>query len=161
MESEENEEKEEKNWCGFQHTSLLSQNDHLSDMKRYIILDNGSTVDLFSNRDFVTNVKTSNQAMELHTNSGSKINRQKADIPGYGEVWYDQDAIANIFSLKNLLKGHHVDFNSRKENEFNVENKKTGKRLNLVLTMMDYIHLHHPRVLVMKIKIKTHFLTME
>ena len=73
-------------------------------MKNNIILDNGSTVDLFSNAELVHGIHQSEQIMELHTNAGSKINNKKATVPGYGKVWYDDQAIANIFGLGNMIK---------------------------------------------------------
>ena len=96
-------------------------------MRDCIILDNGSTIDLFTNKDFVTKIKKSKKPMELYTNTGSKINTTKAIVNGYGEVWYDENAIANIFSLKGLLKDNHITFDSKKANAFFVTNKNTGK----------------------------------
>ncbi len=106
---------------------MLNQFDEANEMKDNIILDNGSTVDLFMNKDFVSNIVVSEKPMELHTNTRTKINTQKATVPGFGEVRYDEDAIANIFSLKNLMKEHWVKFNSRFEDAFIVESKKSGK----------------------------------
>ena len=67
-------------------------------MKDNIILDNGSTIDLFMNREFIQDIRAADQPMELHTNMGSKINNTKVTVPRFGEVWYDEDAIANIAS---------------------------------------------------------------
>ena len=92
-------------------------------MKNSIILDNGSTVDLFSNPELVHGIHQSEQIMELHTNAGSKINNRKATVPGYGKVWYDDQAIANIFGLGNMIKKHRVTFDSKKENAFLVHKK--------------------------------------
>ena len=38
----------------------------------------------------------------MATNAGTQITTQIADAPGYGTVWYDQWAIANIFGSKDL-----------------------------------------------------------
>ncbi len=127
-----------KGWVGLQGSKMLNQFDEANEMKDNIILDNGSTVDLFMNKDFVSDIAISEKPMELHTNTGTKINTQKTQVPRFGEVWYDKDAIANIFSLKNLMKEHWVKFNSRFEDAFIVESEKSGKRLNLMLIRMVY-----------------------
>ena len=69
-------------------------------MKENIILDNGSTIDLFMNKEFIQDIRAADQPMELHTNTGSKMNNNNVTVTSFGEVWYDEDAIANIFSLK-------------------------------------------------------------
>jgi hypothetical protein len=69
------------------------------------LLDNGSTLSLFGNPDMVTN-------------AGTKTTKQVADIPGFGTVWYDETAIANIFGLSDLKKKHRITFDSEKEDAF-------------------------------------------
>ena len=51
------------------------------------------------------------------------INNRKATVPGYGKVWYDEKAVANIFGLGNMIKKHRVTFDSKKENAFLVHKK--------------------------------------
>ena len=87
-------------------------------------MDSGSSIDLFANKDLVDNVRATKQVLELSTNAGSKISNTKADVPDYGEVWYVQDAIANIFALCNMIKHHRVAFDSEKENAFQVHTSK-------------------------------------
>ena len=53
--------------------------------------------------------------IEIATNAGRRIVTHKAKVDGFGEVWYNEDAIANIFSLKDLIKKHKVTFDSSKE----------------------------------------------
>ena len=69
-------------------------------MKNWIILDLGSTVNLFSNPDLVEEINKVDKEMHLASNAGVKTNNQKAEVPQYGEVWYYEEAITNIFSLK-------------------------------------------------------------
>jgi hypothetical protein len=56
----------------------------------------------------------------MATNAGTKITTQEATVPGYGSVWYDEDAIANISSLANMVKknGFRVVYDSDIENAF-------------------------------------------
>jgi hypothetical protein len=39
-------------------------------------------------------------------------------VPGFGTVYYDEDAIANIFGLSDLEKNHRVTYDSNKEDAF-------------------------------------------
>lgn len=94
------------------------QQDPEDDLREHILLDSGSSIDLFSNPNLVTNIRKSKQALFLSTNVGSKINKTQAKVPDYGTVWFDQDAIANIFALINLIKKYRVTFDSKKENAF-------------------------------------------
>jgi hypothetical protein len=65
--------------------------------KRSILLDNGFTLSLFGNPDMVENIRASNVTLELATYAGTIQSNQIADIPGFGTVWYDENAIANRY----------------------------------------------------------------
>ena len=62
----------------------------------------------------------------MATNAGTQQTTQIADVPGYGTVWYDQRAIANIFGLKDMKdKGYQVNYDSTNGDKFQV--KMEGK----------------------------------
>ena len=64
----------------------------------------------------------------METNAGSKIIQEKGSIPGYGDVWYDADAVSNLFSLSDMVKrGMRVVYDSQKGNEFIVWTKDQRK----------------------------------
>jgi hypothetical protein len=59
--------------------------------------------------------------------NGRKLfTNQKATVPNYGEVWYNPNAVTNIFSLSEMEKKHHITYDSTKEKAFAVHlpNKK-------------------------------------
>ena len=73
---------------------------------------------LFKDPELVKDVSMATWPIEIATNAGRRVVTQKANVSGFGEVWYSEEAIANIFSLKDLIKQHRVTFDSSKENAF-------------------------------------------
>ena len=100
------------------HASSFANTVEHDEMKDWILLDSGSTVNLFSNPKLVDKIKTVDEVMELATNAGTRINNQKADVPDFGEVWYDNKAITNIFALKEMIKRYRVTYDSNVEDAF-------------------------------------------
>jgi hypothetical protein len=47
-----------------------------------------------------------------------KKSNQEAHVPGFGKVYYDKDAIANIFGFSDLKKKHRITDDSDKEDAF-------------------------------------------
>jgi hypothetical protein len=89
-----------------------------------IFLDNGLMLSLFGNPNMVTNIRGSKTTLELATNTATKTTKQVAEVPGFGTVWYDKTAIANIFGLSDLKKKHRITFDSEKEDAFIVHMDK-------------------------------------
>jgi hypothetical protein len=73
---------------------------------------------LFGSPNMVTDIRESKTTLELATNAGTKTTKQVAEVPGFGTVWYDKTAIANIFGLSDLKKKHRITFDSEKEDAF-------------------------------------------
>jgi hypothetical protein len=71
-------------------------------------------MDLFCNKQLVTNVTKANNKMRLQSNGGRMTVTQKTTMPGYKKkVWYSKDAITNIIALSNLIQQYHVTYDSR------------------------------------------------
>jgi hypothetical protein len=85
----------------------------------WILLDNQSTVDVFHNGDLLKNIRPGNGYMDIHCNAGVTSTNMIGDLPGYGEVWYHPNGIANILSLKRVKdRGHRITYDSSRANEF-------------------------------------------
>lgn len=101
---------------GINMANAVSEED---DMKNGILLDSGSTVNIFSNPHLVGNIKyTPDERMEMSTNAGLQVTMHKANVLDYGEIWYDSNAISNIFSLQKMAKHHRVTYDSWQEDAF-------------------------------------------
>jgi len=88
--------------------------------KSWILLDSQSTVDVFSNKKLITNIRESKRVLTLHCNAGKVSVTQKGDLCGYGTVWYYPDGIANILLLYNVQKKHRITFDSADGTGFTV-----------------------------------------
>ena len=56
--------------------------------------------------------------MKITTNAGSRIVTKQAMVPGFGRVWFDERAIANVFSMQDLTQQHHISYDSDVEDAF-------------------------------------------
>jgi hypothetical protein len=89
-------------WGGLHHH--IHQQDN---MKKWILLDNESTVTIFCNPDLVEDIQDmKNKSLDLVTNAGILRMTQKATIPGWGRAWYNEEAKTNIFSYAEIAKKH-------------------------------------------------------
>ena len=49
----------------------------------------------------------------IETSAGSKVIQEKGLIDGYGKVWYDSQALSNLFSSSDMVrKGMRVVYDS-------------------------------------------------
>jgi hypothetical protein len=68
-----------------------------------ILFNNKSTVTIYCNANMVINIHNTN-GKSLVTNPIVFRTTQKANIPGWGEVWFNSQAITNIFSYAKMAK---------------------------------------------------------
>jgi hypothetical protein len=96
----------------------LFQSNHSNmklDLKEVILLDSGSTIDLFCNSSMVMNTIKSPSTLKLKSNGGNMSVTRKASLPGYDRpVWFSSKAITNIIALCNIIRQYHVTYNSHK-----------------------------------------------
>ena len=87
-----------------QEDIVCSNHDKVAIPKSWILLDSQSTVDVFSNKKLITNIRESKCILTLHCNAGKTSVTQKGNLRRYGTVWYYPEGIANILSLYNVQK---------------------------------------------------------
>ena len=95
----------------------------------WILLDNQSTVDVFTNRRLLKNIRRAKTNMFIHCTAGVAKTNLIGDLPGYGTVWYHPNGIANILSLSKVKEKYRVIFYSDKNNQFIVHRTDGTQRV--------------------------------
>jgi hypothetical protein len=80
--------------------------------KDWVLLDSQSTTDAFSNPNLLTDIHEVKGSLTIHTQAGKAVTKLRGTLPGYGEVWFCPDGIANILSLARVAKSRLVTFDS-------------------------------------------------
>ena len=117
----DDEEDEESNNHRFDSFGLCTVNKrnklHLQNM---LLLDSCSTVDLFCNKNLVTKIWKSKNSMTVKVNGGDLKTHKKSYVENYGEVWFDERAITNIMSLKNIKEKFRAAYDSDRDGTFTI-----------------------------------------
>ena len=86
--------------------------------KSWILLDSQSTIDIFCSPSQIENIRKIGEKMKIHCNVGTHVTDLIGDLPGYGTVWFDPQAIANVLSLQLVKKKYHISYDSNDKNGF-------------------------------------------
>jgi hypothetical protein len=84
----------------------------------WILLDSQSTTDIFSNASLLTDIHESGKSINIHCNAGTSCVTKVGTLRKYGEVWYNENAIANILSLARVKERYPVKYDSTNGNQF-------------------------------------------
>jgi hypothetical protein len=96
------------------------------DLRGVVLLNNQSTVDIFCNKEFVSNIQLAPEPLILKSNGGELIAHHIANVADYNEpVWFSKKVITNILMLKNMKKQYRVTYDSSEET-FLVHRKAAG-----------------------------------
>ena len=99
-----------------------------------ILLDSQSTHITFYSKDAVVNIQETKEPLKMFTNGGSITYHHIADLPGYGTLWLNENAIANIISISEAKRKGYIllylpecfnfkDKNGKNEMNFHLTNE--------------------------------------
>jgi Zinc knuckle len=95
----------------------------------WIILDSGSTIDVFTNPNLLRNIKTTSTTMNIRCNAGVTRTNQQGELDGYGTVWYNPQGIANILLLSSFQEKNRVSYDSEIDGKFVVHQPDGSQRV--------------------------------
>jgi hypothetical protein len=70
----------------------------------WILLDSQSTVSVFKNSKFLVNIRPSPNKLRVHTNGGTQFSSKMGTVTNFGDVWFNEDSLANILSMAAVRK---------------------------------------------------------
>jgi len=70
----------------------------------WILLDTQSTVSVFNNMQYLTNIRESKETLRAITNGGYQDSHMVGEFPNLGTMWYNQHSIANILSMQEVRR---------------------------------------------------------
>ena len=76
----------------------------------WVLLDNQSTVEVFSNRRILKNIRKSDRELEIFFTGGQTTTNIKEDLISYGTVWFHPGGIYNILSLSKVAEKYRVAY---------------------------------------------------
>ena len=79
--------------------------------------------------------------MTVHGNGGYLTTYQKAHVKNYGDVWFEDRAITNVFSLKNMREKFEVTYNGKNDRSVFTMHKPDGKQVHFKMHP-DRLHYH-------------------
>ena len=89
------------------------------DLSNVILLYNQFTLDLVCNNIFTSELNKTNTKLQVQGNGVTLLVNHRSNIPGYDQTtWFDNKAITNIVSLKNIIKQYRVTYVSNDETFF-------------------------------------------
>jgi len=99
----------------------------------WILCDNVSTVGIIKNRNMVTDIRVTNNPIEITGIGGQPIQiKHIGDLRGYGTVYHHPDVAANILSFYNLSKRFKsVTYDNNKKDAFIVE-RNDGSKMEFI-----------------------------
>lgn len=97
-------------------TTLAAHQEEVDPM--WILCDNESTVDIFSNKNILNNIQPAKKPIQLK--EGTIVN-QEGDLLGYGTVYYSSCVAANFLSFFKMTKRFKaITYDNRTKDAFQI-----------------------------------------
>ena len=111
---------------------------------QWVLLDSQSTVSVFHNPIFLTNIRPSSKKLTVFRNGGTQVSSLEGDLTNFGTVWYNPQSLANILSLAAVRKVCRVTMDSSIEPSISVHRSNGG-----IMKFFEYgsgLYYHDPFV---------------
>ena len=103
----------------------VTMNQVHTDLKDWILLDTGSTVNVFCNEKLIRDIRDSAQTLQVHTNAGTFESKQVATLPWHDiQVWFDPNSITNVLSFATMAEQFRITYDNKVEDVFKVHTPK-------------------------------------
>ena len=99
----------------------------------WALLDNQSTVDVFSNICFLKKIRKSDRSLPIFSTEGRTTTDLQGDLPEYGTLWFQPEGIVNILSFSKVADRYRVPYDRTGEHKFLVHLPGGGN--NILHTM--------------------------
>ena len=73
-----------------------------------ILIDTGSTISVFKNKELLKNVTKSDSSLRAHTNGGFQDSVFQGYLPGFFKVWYNPHCMVNILAWSDVRKKFRI-----------------------------------------------------
>ena len=85
----------------------------------WMIMDSASSVDIITNKSFLTDIRTAPKPLTVLCNAGRVDINQQGSLSGYPRrVWYYPNGVANILGLHNVAQHFRVTYDNAKQDAF-------------------------------------------
>ena len=110
------------------YSHILEQSEGGAVNQEWVLLDNQSTVDVFSNPRYLKNIQEIPVHLKIVSTGGKTTTNYIGFLPGYDWVWFHPNGVANILSLSRVKKKFCIPFDSGTDNVFYVHLSDAKKR---------------------------------
>ena len=102
-------------------TYSVCRNEYVEKNETWILLDSQLSATVFCNSAYVKNIHKAKSPLRLATNGGLLTVNHIADLPDYGEVWFSEKSLTNIFSMAEVSDKVPIIFDNKVEDAYIVK----------------------------------------